>query len=298
MFNKSSSKALKGDNIFCQVKENRIYLTNGFVVFIATPAEYENYFRSVTKRDAGNFKIDKAGCIPSDMDIASIVEKGKNDAVLLEKTNILIEAKDGRLLSTFRNGSVSIAANRDFISAFSEGKMNVKWYGSNANSPLYAFVPDSTGECVGIVLPVRITDNDAAAIQARPTSETKDADNVGSVSELEQTNAELSSALAEVEEELEATRAALRACRDRIAYLEKSLPDENNQAKTEDPEQTEEAQNLERELEREREARIKAEQERDTLELRIDYLRACLAKERSRTATVRELLSADLENAS
>lgn len=294
MFNKSASKALKGDNIICQVKENRIYLTNGFVVFIATPAEYENYFRSVTKRDAGNFKIDKAGCIPSDMDIASIVEKGKNDAVLLEKTSVLIELKDGRLLSTFRNGSVSIAANQDFISAFP----GVTWYGSNANSPLYAFFPDSTGECVGVVLPVRITDNDAAAIQARPTSETKDADNVGFVSELEQTNAELSSALAEVEEELEATRAALRACRDRIAYLEKSLPDESNQAKTEDPEQTEEAQTLERELEQEREARIKAEQERDTLELRIDYLRACLAKERSRTATVRELLSADLENAS
>lgn len=147
----------KADRVFCRVIDEKIYLCDGYVCFVASPIDYDAVFRPVFQRDAGNWERNADGFIDScSIDISRIFIIDSR-AQLLEKCPVCFDVMQSKAMSKVY--SFVTADHMDALivnSAFIDAFQGVAWYGTTPTNPLFAFYPDSSGDCIGLVLPIRI----------------------------------------------------------------------------------------------------------------------------------------------
>lgn len=162
-----AAKALKGSNrLICRVSEDgTIYVSNGYVLFSMTAAEYAAVVQPVACCDAGNWSINKDGQrSESDFDCHKVFSdsvKAVSGAAPLSRCPLSLDVKNVSIAS-FYNPASGIASfyNKRFISAIQPG---ATLRAPGATSPAVAFADD---EPFALILPIKPDPDAARAVKA------------------------------------------------------------------------------------------------------------------------------------
>lgn len=162
-----AAKALKGSNrLICRVSEDgTIYVSNGYVLFSMTAAEYAAVVQPVACCDAGNWSINKDGQrSESDFDCHKVFSdsvKAVSGAAPLSRCPLSLDDKNASIAS-FYNPAAGFASfyNKRFVAAFQPG---ATLRAPGAVSPAVAFADD---EPFALILPIKPAPDAARAVKA------------------------------------------------------------------------------------------------------------------------------------
>ena len=155
-----------GSTIFCHVSEdNKIYVTNGYVLFTLSPDEYDEIIRPIAKSDPGDWTVSPAGKCKSDNARLAILFDNTVDACPnrepLTKSPLMMLLKDNKNIGAFFYSSEQFACfNADFINAFAD--FEIRYSGEMTGAVAY----NKTGEPFALVMPIRLNPSLGAAERA------------------------------------------------------------------------------------------------------------------------------------
>lgn len=146
----------KADRIFCSVKDDRIYITNGYILFNISSPEYDAFFRPVIGYDPGNWIIQNGEKMEDKGRLDRFIELLKRDSFPAQKAPFMIQSGKNTLAALYGEEKDCIAfVNAAFLEAFTDSACALM---IGEKEGLYIVNPDQDLQRVALLLPVRVDD--------------------------------------------------------------------------------------------------------------------------------------------